>query len=574
MSLSNEETDFDTAIDRMLVNEIDVDNVLHHLGQASENGNLHSRRTESGRLGELRTPRPSPRTPSTPLSSSSSGEGKQKDQASYDRLYDIDVQLNKGYWKFPVFDTANPEEWLNEARNMLTMSGCTRFIHKKYITRTLAQAIKDDAAHGNGDDDGFSSESDDDESPEGQRFLVFYRILKEGTQRRETASAARARHTVFKHMVKSLKNAKHLYDNVQLGDISGLWQNVRSYTLPNEQKLLELHSTKLFAAKKTPQVSYPEWLNEFQGAVRKLKELKAQPPTKLIQAAVYAQLRHDNRYERTVESCQEKCVTLSELYAQLSLKAQRLGDNTAKGTGRSADPKRDDNRDRGRRRDKAQADKPRAGASAGTSVAPSGTSVAPSKARKEIKKIDKPCMNWEATGKCDYGDRCKFKHVIKAKANVAFTNDMSQAFLTGTSAADDSQLPPPVEHAPDEAPINYSLSHYGGEEELEEAHSVMQLDADTSKSARQAMAFIADTQPMLMSKRAFGAPDAPVNRPALGDVVCIVNHPKSELNGLKAQICAVHKRVGKSKQRKYEVQLLERTELNTSVGRLLERHLN
>ena len=300
----------------------------------------------------------------------------------------------------------------------------------------------------------------------------------------ESALDGERRTILHAHMIKSLKGAAHITEDVCDGDVASLFSRVVQADQPEPKALLVDTLTRLSGHKKTENFSYIKWVTELKAIFDTLRAVQFDLSEDFQSGYLLALVRLDKRYEDLVVRLLEKNRNYESCLTLLRRRADKLGDlkggnapagvqiDTAKteihltqqgkGTGGKGTGNQR-GRDRGGKggapteaaTDKETIDRlqkqivaskkampcrqfakgactrgdtchyshkvPRADRAA---TAPEkSTAATPTKAVKAGKDGKLVCYTWAATTTCPKGDTCKFQHELNMLMHKSTTPD-------------------------------------------------------------------------------------------------------------------------------------------------------
>ena len=129
-------------------------------------------------------------------------------------------------------------------------------------------------------------------------------------------------------MLKSLKGAAHVTEDVCDGDVATLFSRVVQADQPEPKALLVDTLQRLSGHKKTENISYYKWLLELKAIFDTLRAVRFEMSDDFqIQVGfLLAHVVHDKRYEHKVERLLEKNTSYEGCLVILRRKAEKLGD--------------------------------------------------------------------------------------------------------------------------------------------------------------------------------------------------------------------------------------------------------
>jgi hypothetical protein len=142
----------------------------------------------------------------------------------------------------------------------------------------------------------------------------------------ESAIDGERRTILHAHMIKSLKGAAHITEEVCDGDIATLFSRVVQADQPEPKALLVDTLTRLAAHKKTENFSYIKWVTELKAIFDTLRAVQFDLSEDFQTGFLLALVRHDKRYEELVARVTEKQKGYEACLTLLRRRAETLAD--------------------------------------------------------------------------------------------------------------------------------------------------------------------------------------------------------------------------------------------------------
>ena len=136
----------------------------------------------------------------------------------------------------------------------------------------------------------------------------------------------------FQLMENSLEDYKSTVDSVARGDCLTLWENIMMLGQPTAQATLVETLETLMTHHKQQSEGFQQWFLAFETCIKQIES----PPSKskvdehLKLGLMYSLMKHDKRYDKTVEELIDQDKSFADSIAKLQAKAINLGDNKTK----------------------------------------------------------------------------------------------------------------------------------------------------------------------------------------------------------------------------------------------------